>query len=203
MRRPTRKRDHPLSMRLSEADIAIINRAAGLRGRSRTDFARDAAARDAAVRAAEEVLMETTIVRMTPGGFAAFVKALSGSATPVPWWSCSIVGRRGKPANRESDGSVPSALPRSIRTGQPPDPVPPAAWAARDGPDVDRERDRNRPAQARARPLCDRRPPNWSGGAIGLRSADTMTRPVPRYVSAGGDRSFPWVMLSRPTACRV
>ncbi len=36
-------------MRLPEADIAMIDRAAGLRGRSRTDLVRDAA-----VRAAED-----------------------------------------------------------------------------------------------------------------------------------------------------
>jgi uncharacterized protein (DUF1778 family) len=66
-------------MRLPKADIAIIDRAAALRGRSRTDFVRDAA-----VQAAEEVLMETALVRMTPAGFSAFMKALSGPATPVP-----------------------------------------------------------------------------------------------------------------------
>jgi uncharacterized protein (DUF1778 family) len=33
------------SLRLPEADIAIIDRAAALRGRSRTDFVRDAACR--------------------------------------------------------------------------------------------------------------------------------------------------------------
>jgi len=43
------RKEHPISMRLPEADIAIIDRAAGLRGRSRTDFVRDAA-----VRAAED-----------------------------------------------------------------------------------------------------------------------------------------------------
>ena len=60
------RKDHPLSMRLPEGDIAIIDRAADLRGRSRTDFVRDAA-----VRAAEEVLMESTLLRMTPEGFEA------------------------------------------------------------------------------------------------------------------------------------
>jgi uncharacterized protein (DUF1778 family) len=79
MRRAARRKEHPLSMRLPKADIAIIDRAAGLRGRSRTDFVRDAA-----VRAAEEVLMETALVRMTPAGFSAFVKSLSGAAAPVP-----------------------------------------------------------------------------------------------------------------------
>src|SRR5580693_7373950 len=74
-----KKKDHPLSMRLPETDIAIIDRAAALRGRSRTDFVRDAA-----VRAAEEVLMETTPIRMSSAGFKAFMAALSGPATPVP-----------------------------------------------------------------------------------------------------------------------
>jgi uncharacterized protein (DUF1778 family) len=65
-------------MRLPEADIAIIDRAAGLRGRSRTDFVREAA-----VRAAEEVLMERTLIRMSPAGFAAFRAAIEAPAAPV------------------------------------------------------------------------------------------------------------------------
>lgn len=75
----TGKKDHPLSMRLPEADLAIIDRAAQLRGRSRTDFVRDAA-----VRAAEATLMENTPIRMSPDGFAAFVAAISAPAKPVP-----------------------------------------------------------------------------------------------------------------------
>ncbi|MGQ0686087.1 type II toxin-antitoxin system TacA family antitoxin [Bradyrhizobium sp.] len=66
-------------MRLPETDIAVIDRAAALRGRSRTDFVRDAA-----VRAAEDVLMETMPIRMSPAGFKAFMAALSGPAVPVP-----------------------------------------------------------------------------------------------------------------------
>lgn len=73
------RKEHPISMRLPEADIAMIDRAAGLRGRSRTDFVRDAA-----VRAAEEVLMEHRLIRMSPAGFADFMAALSGPAAPVP-----------------------------------------------------------------------------------------------------------------------
>jgi len=73
------RKEHPLSMRLPEADIAIIDRAATLRGRSRTDFVRDAA-----VRAAEDVLMETVPIRMSPAGFKAFMAVLSGPAAPVP-----------------------------------------------------------------------------------------------------------------------
>lgn len=78
-RRATKKKEHPLSMRLPDADIAIIDRAAGMRGRSRTDFVREAA-----VRAAEDVLMESTLVRMSPSGFNAFMKALAEPATAVP-----------------------------------------------------------------------------------------------------------------------
>jgi uncharacterized protein (DUF1778 family) len=75
----TGKKDHPLSMRLPEADLAIIDRAAQLRGRSRTDFVREAA-----VRAAEATLMENTPIRMSPDGFTAFVAAISAPAKPVP-----------------------------------------------------------------------------------------------------------------------
>jgi uncharacterized protein (DUF1778 family) len=79
MSKAIKRKEHPLSMRLPEADIAIIDRAAALRGRSRTDFVRDAA-----VRAAEDVLMETLPVRMSPAGFKAFMAAVSGPATAVP-----------------------------------------------------------------------------------------------------------------------
>jgi uncharacterized protein (DUF1778 family) len=79
MPRSIKRKDHPLSMRLPETDIAIIDRAANLRGRSRTDFVREAA-----VRAAEEVLMEALPIRMSSGGFKAFVDALSKPASAVP-----------------------------------------------------------------------------------------------------------------------
>lgn len=73
------KKEHPLSMRLPATDLAVIDRAAVLRGRSRTDFMRDAS-----VRAAEEVIMEATLVRMSSKGFAAFTAALAGPAVSVP-----------------------------------------------------------------------------------------------------------------------
>ena len=66
-------------MRLPEADIAMIDRAAGLRGRSRTDFVRDAA-----VRAAEQIVMENALIRMSAAGFDAFVAALAAPGAPVP-----------------------------------------------------------------------------------------------------------------------
>lgn len=79
MSRTAERKDHPLSMRLPDADIAIIDRAATLRGRSRTDFVRDAA-----VRAAEDILMETAPIRMSADGFRSFLKVLSAPPSPVP-----------------------------------------------------------------------------------------------------------------------
>src|SRR5882672_1456667 len=74
-----KKKDHPLSMRLPEVDIAMIDRAADLRGRSRTDFVRDAA-----VRAAEEIIMENALIRMSPKGFTAFMSAIAAPGAAVP-----------------------------------------------------------------------------------------------------------------------
>ena len=79
MARVASKKAYPLSMRLLESDIAVIDRAARLRGRSRTEFVRDAA-----VRAAEDALMENAPIRMSPADFDAFQKMLAGPAEPVP-----------------------------------------------------------------------------------------------------------------------
>jgi uncharacterized protein (DUF1778 family) len=79
MSRAIERKEYPLSMRLPEADIAIIDRAATRRGRSRTDFVREAA-----VRAAEDVLMELVPIRMEPAAFDVFLETLSGPAAPVP-----------------------------------------------------------------------------------------------------------------------
>ena len=73
------RKEYPISMRLPEADIAMIDRAAGLRGRSRTDFVREAA-----VRAAEELLMESRLIRMSPEGFSDFMAVLSGPVQLAP-----------------------------------------------------------------------------------------------------------------------
>ena len=75
----TDRKDFPMSMRLPESDVAIIDRAARLLGRSRTEFVRDAA-----VRAAEDVLMDSGLVRMSAESFDAFVAVLAAPATPVP-----------------------------------------------------------------------------------------------------------------------
>jgi uncharacterized protein (DUF1778 family) len=79
MRSPAKKNEYPISMRLPEQDIAIIDRAANLRGNSRTEFVREAA-----VRAAEAILMENTLLRMSPEGFDHFMTVISAPAKPVP-----------------------------------------------------------------------------------------------------------------------
>jgi uncharacterized protein (DUF1778 family) len=96
MPRSAARKDHPLAMRLPEADLAIIDRAAHLRGRSRTDFVREAA-----VRAAEEVILDAAMIRMTPEGFAAFVEAVSAPAAPVP--ELAEVFKRKAPWETERD----------------------------------------------------------------------------------------------------
>lgn len=79
MAKSLERKDHPVSMRLPDADIALIDRAASARGRSRTDFVREAA-----VRAAEDVLMDQRLVRMSGEGFAEFIALLEQPAEAVP-----------------------------------------------------------------------------------------------------------------------
>lgn len=98
MPNPTAAKNHPLSMRLAEADLAIIDRAAALRGRSRTDFVREAA-----VRAAEDILLDHTIIRMTPDGFEDFLALLARPAVPVP----EIQSLLARPAPWEPTGDTP------------------------------------------------------------------------------------------------
>jgi uncharacterized protein (DUF1778 family) len=77
--RTKQRKEHQISMRLPQGDIAVIDRAAELRGCSRAEFVRDAA-----VRAAEEMLLENTLLRMSSSGFAAFMAVITRPATVVP-----------------------------------------------------------------------------------------------------------------------
>ncbi|KQW31230.1 hypothetical protein ASE36_02850 [Rhizobium sp. Root274] len=79
MSRAQDRKDYPISMRLPEADVAMIDRAAALKGRSRTDFVREAA-----VRAAEVAVMEQHLIRMSEVGFANFMEILAAPAEAVP-----------------------------------------------------------------------------------------------------------------------
>lgn len=66
-------------MRFPEGDVEIIDRAAQMRGRSRTDFVREAA-----VRAAEEVILEQSIIRMSPEDFASFKAVIEAPGVVRP-----------------------------------------------------------------------------------------------------------------------
>ena len=77
--RKTKGKDYPLSMRMPRDDIAIIDRAATMRGRTRTDFMRDAA-----VRAAEEVILETTLVLVSPAAFKEITQSLERPPSLIP-----------------------------------------------------------------------------------------------------------------------
>ncbi|HVH41954.1 MAG TPA: DUF1778 domain-containing protein [Labilithrix sp.] len=79
MAHAAKKTAQPLSLRLADTDLALIDRAAELRGRSRTDFMREAA-----LRAAEEVIMDRALIRMSGSGFAAFAAALAGPPASIP-----------------------------------------------------------------------------------------------------------------------
>ena len=91
-------------MRLPEADIAIIDRAATLRGRSRTDFVRDAA-----VRAAEDALMDVVLGRLH--GPVAGRCRVEGAG---PW-----LRRLGRPQRRSAgttrNGTMPSSTLASAK----------------------------------------------------------------------------------------
>jgi uncharacterized protein (DUF1778 family) len=77
------------SMRLSDTDLAIIGRAAHLRCCSPADFIRGAA-----IRAAEDIIVESSLIRASPEGFAAFTASLDAPGKPVP----SIVELLERPA---------------------------------------------------------------------------------------------------------
>lgn len=67
-----------MSMRLPAGDIDLIDRAARIRGRSAAEFVRDAA-----VRAAEDVLMKRGIIRMSAESFSAFARSIAGPGRAV------------------------------------------------------------------------------------------------------------------------
>lgn len=79
MAKSAESKGHPVSIRLTNHDFALIDRAASLRNSSRADFVREAA-----VRAAEDALMEQRLIGMTNRGIGAFVAELARPAQAVP-----------------------------------------------------------------------------------------------------------------------
>jgi len=84
------KRD-TLNLRIKPEMRGMIDRAAALAGKTRTDFVLDAARR-----AAEEALLDRTLLRVSPESYAAFIALLDAPPqanpalrrtmqTPAPW----------------------------------------------------------------------------------------------------------------------
>ena len=84
------KRD-TLNLRIKPAERSLIDQAAQSLGKNRTDFILDAARR-----AAEEALLDRTVVSVTPEAYAAFLARLDAPPqpnerlrrtmqTPAPW----------------------------------------------------------------------------------------------------------------------
>jgi uncharacterized protein (DUF1778 family) len=87
------KKRHALNMRIQPETMALIDRAAHLRGKNRTDFILDAARL-----AAEDALLEQSVIHVSPEAYAEFIAILERPAAPnvrlqktmrasVPWRS--------------------------------------------------------------------------------------------------------------------
>jgi uncharacterized protein (DUF1778 family) len=78
MAKASNRKTHRMSVRLTAADLAMIDRAALLRGCSRTDFVREAA-----VKAAESVLSEQQFAPIPQEGLPQFLDVLAQPAAAV------------------------------------------------------------------------------------------------------------------------
>lgn len=79
MPRGAQHKDHTLSIRLADADLGIIDRAAELLGCSRKEFIRNSA-----VRAAEDAIIDINLLRVSPEAFSVFIEMLDAPAKHVP-----------------------------------------------------------------------------------------------------------------------
>lgn len=67
----------PLNLRIKPEERALIDRAAKVRGKNRTSFVLDAARA-----AAEETLLDQTIITLSPSAYAAFLARLDEPPAP-------------------------------------------------------------------------------------------------------------------------
>jgi uncharacterized protein (DUF1778 family) len=74
-RRPARR--ETLNLRIKPEERGLIDRAARLQGKNRTDFVLEAARR-----AAEDALADRTLMIVSPEAYAAFVKRLDAPPSP-------------------------------------------------------------------------------------------------------------------------
>jgi uncharacterized protein (DUF1778 family) len=72
-----RPRRETLNIRIKSDERGLIDRAAHLRGQNRTDFILDAARR-----AAEEALLDRTLITADPEAFEKFIKRLDAKPKP-------------------------------------------------------------------------------------------------------------------------
>lgn len=81
MRAPTRRspaaKRETLNIRIKPEERGLIDRAARLQGKNRTDFVLEAARR-----AAEDALFDRTLLVVSPKAYAAFVKRLDAPPRP-------------------------------------------------------------------------------------------------------------------------
>lgn len=86
-----RSKRETLNIRIKPEERNLIDRAAGIRGKNRTDFILDAARR-----AAEEALLDQVIITASPQAYAEFLarldsppcpneRLLKTMRTPAPW----------------------------------------------------------------------------------------------------------------------
>jgi len=73
----TAVRRHTLNLRIKVEERGLIDRAATLTGKTRTDFVLEAARR-----AAEEALADRTLFKVSPEAYATFLTRLDESAQP-------------------------------------------------------------------------------------------------------------------------
>lgn len=76
---PISRRDVPVSMRLREDDLALIDRGAASSGLSRTEFLRRAA-----IDEAQRAILNETVLRLSPEAFAQFVAIIEAPVSPMP-----------------------------------------------------------------------------------------------------------------------
>jgi len=74
-RSPSSAKRDTLNLRIKPEDRSMIERAAQVRGKTRTDFVLDAARA-----AAEEALLEQAVIRVAPEAYAAFLTRLDEPA---------------------------------------------------------------------------------------------------------------------------
>ena len=79
MATPAQKKETPVSMRLRNDDLAIIDRGAELLGLSRTEFMRRAA-----VHEAQTAILNETVIRLSPGAFDDFLQTIGATPAAPP-----------------------------------------------------------------------------------------------------------------------